>query len=612
MIQALYFIGFFGFYVVTSPGTIPAYRDSGDMINAIATLGIAHPPGYPLYVLMGKLFTVALPLGTVAYRVNLLSAFFAAATLAFLYGVLRKSLSPWESAAALLLLGFTPAFLSLARVSEMYTMAAFFAVGILACRIGNTSRDLFLGSFLLGCGFGVHPTLLFLAPLLVTFRREAFYRLGFFLLGFSVVFFLMIRSAGEPLQNWGNPSTFLELWRMITRSNYGGLKLHPVESQFAWTFSGFTEQIFYFFKTWFGQWGWVGILAGVAGLFNALNNPQQKHLTWSFLICWVLAGPFFFVLSNLPLKAPTTGAILEPYLLLGSLIWVFWVAQGFQRWTRSLSRPTSRLALLGVLLIWPLMDVHASFKSFRAHFYAYDLGRNILRTLPPRAVLYDPDDSVSFTLRGLQLLEQRRDDILLLNFFRTFWGYRQIITRFPDFLPPAPVRSAQDFEHLIWTEATKRRPFYAELPAKIPPPMSYRIEGILYPIQPAARVPTDRDLSRAEQFDLFYVWRGSWRTTDHSDFFTRQILNYRSAASSNLGMKYAERKQWDKARSNYERALQLDPFLAAAHNNLGVVEFEQGRYDRAMAHFSAAQECEPENAGYRQNFEMARKAKSPP
>ncbi|RLC93667.1 MAG: hypothetical protein DRI77_11675, partial [Chloroflexi bacterium] len=39
----------------------------------VPRLGVAHPTGYPLYVLLGKLFTL-LPLGNVAWRVNLASA----------------------------------------------------------------------------------------------------------------------------------------------------------------------------------------------------------------------------------------------------------------------------------------------------------------------------------------------------------------------------------------------------------------------------------------------------------------------------------------------------------------------------------------------------------
>jgi hypothetical protein len=54
--------------------------DGGDLIAAAYTFGIPHPTGYPLYVLLTRLFTF-LPWGDIAYWVNLMSAFFAAATI---------------------------------------------------------------------------------------------------------------------------------------------------------------------------------------------------------------------------------------------------------------------------------------------------------------------------------------------------------------------------------------------------------------------------------------------------------------------------------------------------------------------------------------------------
>src|SRR5437867_8676283 len=56
--------------------------DSGEFQFVAYILGIPHPPGYPLYALVGRLWTLVLPFGEVAYRMNLLSAVFAAATLA--------------------------------------------------------------------------------------------------------------------------------------------------------------------------------------------------------------------------------------------------------------------------------------------------------------------------------------------------------------------------------------------------------------------------------------------------------------------------------------------------------------------------------------------------
>ncbi len=53
-------------------------QDGAELITASATLGVPHPPGYPTYTIIGKLFSL-LPLGTVAFRFNLLSAVCTAA-----------------------------------------------------------------------------------------------------------------------------------------------------------------------------------------------------------------------------------------------------------------------------------------------------------------------------------------------------------------------------------------------------------------------------------------------------------------------------------------------------------------------------------------------------
>jgi len=56
--------------------------DSGELVTAVARLGIPHPTGYPLYVLAGKLWTLAVPVGSIAWRMSLFSALAAAAAVA--------------------------------------------------------------------------------------------------------------------------------------------------------------------------------------------------------------------------------------------------------------------------------------------------------------------------------------------------------------------------------------------------------------------------------------------------------------------------------------------------------------------------------------------------
>ncbi|HAW50625.1 TPA: hypothetical protein DCX16_06725 [bacterium] len=45
------------------------------MITCAWTLGIAHPPGYPLYTLFGKLWMTIIPIGNIAFRMNMVSDF---------------------------------------------------------------------------------------------------------------------------------------------------------------------------------------------------------------------------------------------------------------------------------------------------------------------------------------------------------------------------------------------------------------------------------------------------------------------------------------------------------------------------------------------------------
>ena len=77
-------------YVATVARSLPA-GDSGELITAAATLGVAHPPGYPLYIWLGHLWILLKPFGSVALRLNLLSAVAGAATAGLLAIARRHS-----------------------------------------------------------------------------------------------------------------------------------------------------------------------------------------------------------------------------------------------------------------------------------------------------------------------------------------------------------------------------------------------------------------------------------------------------------------------------------------------------------------------------------------
>jgi tetratricopeptide (TPR) repeat protein len=193
------------------------------------------------------------------------------------------------------------------------------------------------------------------------------------------------------------------------------------------------------------------------------------------------------------------------------------------------------------------------------------------------AVLYEPDDPTHFSIQVLQLLENRRRDVILLNFFRTRWGYEQIKRRWPDLLPPIPVDNAQQLQHLLWTYSARQRPFYAELPQKFGS-IPYRAEGLVYAAPFGGSFRADAaSLSRAESLLDLCVRRGDYVTTHHTDFFTSHLISYYAAAQNNLGIDYAGAGDWPRAAAHYQAALRIEPGQSAASQNLSAALQKMGK-----------------------------------
>ena len=117
-------MGSFAFYAATAaPSVATVFDDSLEFQVVLPTLGIAHPSGYPLYTLLGKLFTLLLPFRDPAGRANLLSALSAAAAVGVLYLLAQKIAGNRAAAAtATALFAVSPAWWSQATVAEVYAL----------------------------------------------------------------------------------------------------------------------------------------------------------------------------------------------------------------------------------------------------------------------------------------------------------------------------------------------------------------------------------------------------------------------------------------------------------------------------------------------------------
>jgi 4-amino-4-deoxy-L-arabinose transferase-like glycosyltransferase len=173
----------FVLYVVTLAPTVLA-GDGGEFQFVPYLLGVAHPTGYPLYTMLGWLWSHLLPVGDVAYRMNLFSAFWAALAVAFVYPAalsLLRQVLPSLSPSVRRLLGVlaavtfagTPTLWSQAIIAEVYGLHIFFVVLIFYLLFAwgehRQRRSLYLAAFTFGLSLTHHSTTVLLVPAILVY-----------------------------------------------------------------------------------------------------------------------------------------------------------------------------------------------------------------------------------------------------------------------------------------------------------------------------------------------------------------------------------------------------------------------------------------------------------
>jgi len=270
--------GFLLYLARLTPGV--GWYDSAEFVGVATTFGIAHPTGYPLYSLLGRLAALLFsPISDPAIRTNLLSALAAGGTLAVLtlvtwrlLGLLRLGPLPRivRALAALLpstVLGSMALFMEQAVVAEVYTLHTLLVALLLLMALegvllaerpvpvleADELRGLEAGiwgpagwrihlllAYTAGLGLGNHFTLLLYFPALAVLlwwavhpetRQPEVVRarssalaltrllLPLFiagLLGFSLYLLLPLRASLQPPFNWGEADSLRDFLRLVT------------------------------------------------------------------------------------------------------------------------------------------------------------------------------------------------------------------------------------------------------------------------------------------------------------------------------------------------------------------------------------------------------------
>jgi hypothetical protein len=166
--DVLFFAAFLTLYVMTLCPSIYTF-DSAELTAGAYSLGIVHPTGYPVYLMLAKLFSVIVPIGDIAYRVNLFSAVCAALTLVVLRRVAFMITGrSYYATLAIGMLGVSYPLWSVAVVAEVYTLHVFFLSGILwlILRWRVTGRPFYfiMLGLVTGLSFGNHMSTILVVP----------------------------------------------------------------------------------------------------------------------------------------------------------------------------------------------------------------------------------------------------------------------------------------------------------------------------------------------------------------------------------------------------------------------------------------------------------------
>ncbi len=450
----------FGLYLFTLAPTI--YNlDSAELTVAAASGGLMRATGYPLYLLLAKLWTW-LPVGDVGYRLNLFSAFNGALTIFLADRILRRmKIGPWPALGALGLLATAPFFWSLSLVAEVYTLHTALMAGmlLLLLRWQENPRPINLASLTLAIGLsmGHHVATVLLLPGVTWYAFSCHARrllsrssIGMALAGaaagLSIYLLLPLRYLGSPAFNYAG-----------TFDAYG--QFHPVNlatlSGLWWLISGqsFAAQMFAYRGA--ALWGEVVWFAGHLGraFFIVGIGPGLLGLAVLFRKNWRLAAGLLLIFSCTSFFYIDYRVMDKETMFLPSyLVWALWIGAGLQQLLDWAGQPDpagskSRSSILlkaSLLLIVLLAAVSTGPRvNLSGDWSTRTRGEAILAAAAPDALIIGWWDTVP-VIQYLQLVEGQRPDVQVLNRF---------------------LISSQDLHALLLREAAVRPVYINDLPA---------------------------------------------------------------------------------------------------------------------------------------------------
>jgi len=554
---AIISIGIFvtGIYLITSCPTV-RYWDSGELSAAAYTLGIAHAPGFPLYVICGRTGMIFSLFGA-AYTMSLLSALWGGLAVGFFILMLRdwvKRLS-WGIVIAGLALAWSGGLWSQANRAEVYALSLLLtAVSFyLAVKYVNSGsmRYLILAGYIWGLAGANHtssaaaalPALIALVLQNRSMRdfklSHSFCFLTGAIIGWSIYLLIPIRSALCPEINWGRGDNWQSFIHLITVKDFA----------FSLKFKGwldFAQRLYIHWKLLYENIPLPLMIFTIIGFW-------RLRYQWWILLLFLCGSGVTLMREALP-QADHLGYLLPVIIAL-----YIWTGEGFDyvgdklHTIKFLSGKKIKhviLSLAIVLIMTPIFIKQYEKNNLRGNYSGENFGRAIIGSLDEDSIVLFNDISSYFICRYLQTVEHfRRDcDLILPGMLieggaSRNWYYQEIIERTKiSGLNPLPFSALQVIARIV-ERNHNARPIYCEYGEHYRPFYKYlKPEGWLF------RYDLENKLNSADNYIL------PNKDIIGEDQETREFYGSRLYA---LGLYYQDRGELRQAEQYIQAAEEL-------------------------------------------------------
>ncbi|MFA5833757.1 MAG: DUF2723 domain-containing protein [Bacteroidota bacterium] len=454
----LWLIVFSQYYTTLSPSV--GFIDSGELATVAITLGIAHPTGYPLFTMLGRLFSILPIAGEEIVRLNLLSAVLTSLALVVFYYVITELLDRGKkedrtsilisSFTASLFLGFSKTFWFQGVAVEVYSLHLLMICLILLLFVNavrtNEARWWLLFSFSVGASFTNHLTTILLAPALLYWffaeqgvNKNAFKNIAKlsipFMAGLSIYLYLPIRSAQQPLLNWGDPQTFEKFWWHFTGKQFRVFMFSSTDAA--------KKQLNYFFENLPNEFFFVVLAFAVVGCFILLFTDKKKFVFTGLLFVSCIAYSINYDIHD-----------IDSYFLLAFIAIAIFSAFGIQKIYLRFEKPITKSMVMILLIIIVSVQCIESRKKVNQseNYLVEDYTKNILLNLPQNSIVlsYQWDYFVASSYY-YQYVKNIRKDVVVLDkeLFRRSWYIPQLENHYPELMRKSKIE-AQLFQQELF------------------------------------------------------------------------------------------------------------------------------------------------------------------